>query len=53
MISCVAVRPPVPPVKPTYAVLPPTVPGIFTVHDVLKLALVVASVMVMLSVVPL
>ena len=31
MMSCVELSPPVPPVKPTYAVLAPTMDGMFTV----------------------
>ena len=35
-ISCVAVPPPVPPVKPRYAVLPPTVAGMLIGHEVVN-----------------
>ncbi|SRR5216684_7369961 len=52
MICCVAVCPPVPPVKPTKAVFPPTVAGILMVQEVVNVALVTVSVMVMVSVVP-
>src|ERR1700722_3168744 len=52
MISCVAVDPPVPAVKPTHAVELPTTVGIFTIHEVEKLLPAVASVMVIASVVP-
>ena len=52
-ICCVAVCPPVPPVKPTRAAVPPTVPGISMVQEFVKVALVTVSVMVMVSVVPL
>jgi hypothetical protein len=39
-IFCVAVYPPVPPVKPTYAVLPPTVAGMLIAVEAVKLAVV-------------
>src|ERR1700724_344708 len=52
MICCVAVSPPVPPVKPTKAVLPPTVAGILMVQEVVNVALGTGSVMVIVSVVP-
>ena len=51
--SWVAVKPPVPAVKPTNAVFPPTVAGMLIGHDVVKVSAGTAvSVMVMLSVVP-
>ena len=53
MTSCVAVCPPVPAVKPTKAVFPPTVPGISMVQEFVKVALVTVSVMVIVRVVPL
>src|ERR1700730_1773003 len=53
MTSCVAVCPPVPAVKPTKAVVPPTVAGISIVQEVVNVALVTVSVMVIVSVVPL
>jgi len=37
-ICCVAVREPVPPVNPTYAVFPPTVAGMLIVHDVVNVS---------------
>src|SRR5467141_3150189 len=53
MISCVAVCPPVPAVKPTSAVFPPTVAGILIPQAFVNVALVTVSVMVIVSVVPL
>lgn len=53
MISCVAVLPPVAAVKPTNAVLAPTVVGISIGKEIEKVSAgTVASVMVMVSVVP-
>ena len=43
---------PVPAVKPTRAVLAPTAAGILIDQEVVKVALVTVSVMVMVSVVP-
>ena len=43
---------PVPAVKPTSAVLPPTVAGMLIGQEVVNVALVTVSVMVMVSVVP-
>jgi hypothetical protein len=51
-ISWIAVSPPVPPVKPTYATLPPTVVGILIGHVYENDPLVVVSVMVMTRFVP-
>ena len=52
-ISCVAVSPPVPPVKPTKAVFAPTVAGMLIGKEVVKvLAGTVKSEIVMLRVVP-
>jgi hypothetical protein len=51
-ISWVAVSPPVPPVKPTYATLPPTVVGILIGHVYENDPLVVVSIMVMTRFVP-
>jgi len=51
-ISWVAVEPPVPPVKPTKAVFPPTILGMSTTQLVANLAFVVVSVMDMVNVVP-
>jgi hypothetical protein len=52
-ISCVAFEPPVPPVNPTYAELPPTVPGMLIGQDFVKVSAGIAvSVMVIASVVP-
>ena len=48
-----AVFAPVPPVKPTKAVFPPTVCGMFTGQLVVNVAFAVLSVMVMVRVVPL
>jgi len=42
----------VPAVKPTKALFPPTVPGTLIVQDVVNVALVTMSVMVIVSVVP-
>ena len=51
--SCFAVRSPVPPVKPTYAVFAPTAAGIFTVQLCVKVfAALVVSVIVIVKVVP-
>src|SRR5580698_11664625 len=47
------VRPPVPPVKPTYAVFAPTIEGMLIVQLVEKVPPVTPSVIVMVSVVPL
>ena len=52
VMTCVVVCVPVPAVKPTRAVLPPTVAGMLIGHEVVKVALVTVSVMVMVSVVP-
>jgi len=52
MTSCVAVCPPVPPVKPTKAVFAPTAPGMLTVNEVVNVAFVTVSVIVIVSVVP-
>ena len=49
---CVMVCSPVPAVKPTSAVFPPTVPGMLIAKDVVNAAFVTVSVMVMVSVVP-
>src|SRR5689334_20718831 len=46
------VCPPVPPVNPTYAVLPPTTCGMLTDQLFVNVALVTPSVMVIVSVVP-
>ena len=43
---------PVPAVKPTRAVLPPTVAGMLIGQEVVNVALVTVSVMVIVSVVP-
>jgi hypothetical protein len=52
-ISCVAVWPPVPPVKPTNATFPPTVAAILIGNDVVNVfAGVVVSVIVIVRVVP-
>src|SRR5579864_3989948 len=51
-ISWVAASPPVPPVKPTYATLPPTVVGILIGHVFENDPLVVVSVMVITRFVP-
>src|ERR1700692_4371956 len=51
-ISWTAVSPPVAPVKPTNAVLPPTILGMFTAADVENVVPVLASVIVQASVVP-
>jgi hypothetical protein len=51
MISCCAVSAPEPAVNPTCAVFPPTVPGLFTVHEVANVSAGgVASVIVMVNV---
>src|SRR3981189_2555697 len=50
--SCVAVCPPVPPVKPTNAVFPPSVAWLHATDGVVNVALVTVSVMVIVSVVP-
>jgi hypothetical protein len=51
--SWVAVSPPLPAAKPTYAVFPPTTLGMFTAQLVVKVSAgVLASVIVMVNVVP-
>ena len=52
-ISWTAVCPPVPAVKPTKAVLAPTVAGMLMGQEVAKDALAVRSLMLMVSVAPL
>src|SRR5258706_149459 len=52
MISCLGVSPRVPAVKPTSAVFPPTVLGMLIAQEVVNVALVTVSVMVIVSVVP-
>jgi hypothetical protein len=51
-IAWIAVSPPLPPVKPTYATFPPTVVGIFIGHVCENDPLVLVSVMVMTRFVP-
>lgn len=50
--SCVAVCPPVPALKPRKAIFPPTIAGILMVQEVVNVALVTVSVIVIVSVVP-
>ncbi len=51
-MTCVVVCNPVLAVKPTRAVLPPTVAGMLIGQEVVNVALVTVSVIVMVSVVP-
>ena len=51
-ISCVAVLSPVPAVKPTYAAVPPTRPGMSTVYDCVALWSVTVSVIDTVNFVP-
>src|SRR5262245_21074708 len=51
-MSCVATAPPVPPVKPTYADVLPTVPGTSIVYVCVADLPVIVSTMVTVSVVP-